>query len=179
MKFPEVGSSQQRTEGGGGGLFIKMGDGDKLTGVFRGDPAVRRVHWVQSSGTYDPCGGGDCGLCADGNKAKTRFKINIIVKDNNVYVAKIFDGSYGTYLELKALHEGGYDLEKTAVEITRKGTGTDTRFTILPLPPGRQPNGASFAAMAKVPSVSIEGRDVAPEQADPVAGEFNNSDIPF
>ena len=177
MNFPQIGGSSQRGEGGGG-LFVKMGDGDKLVGVFRGDPAIRQVHWVQQTKRYEPCRGGECDLCAD-DKPKTRFKINIIVKENGVYVAKIFDGSYGTYLDMKNLHEGGYNLEKTAVEITRQGTGTKTRFIILPLPPGKQPNAASFAAMAKVPSVSLEDRSGGAESEQQPESSEPDSDIPF
>jgi hypothetical protein len=116
-------------------LFVKIEPGHSIEGVFRGDPLEFTQHWPQG-GQKSLCTGPGCSECAAGIKKQFRFTINLVVKENAVHVAKIFENSGTVYDDLRALHEGGYDLEKTVVKITRKGNGKDTTYNILPKPNG-------------------------------------------
>ncbi len=177
MKFPDVGGG--RSSGGiDSGLFIKMGDGDKITGVFRGEPKIFRVHWV--NGRSSVCDGKDtCQLCEKAQvdeklKGKFRFQLNFITKVDGVWLAKVFEGSYQTYKALKELHESDYDLENTAVSIKREGEKTDTRYVVMPLKNNGGLKAPDFKAIHAIPLNQL--KDDAPDAA---AGDSNEEDIPF
>jgi len=105
--------------GGGGGLFVKLKDGDEVEGVFMGEPHT--FYQVFGSKTEHD-------NWVDGSSFK--FKIPFVVKENGVYVAKIFQGSKttaGILLDVK--DEYGTDC---LYKIKRKGsTKEDTKYSIL------------------------------------------------
>lgn len=108
--------------------YIKLGDGETIEGVFRGEPHVFHVVWENGRSKDVP----------DSHPgAKMRFALNFLTRVNGTVVAKIIEGSGRMYFDLKSLSENGYDLEKTKVRITRTGTDfNNTRYTVLPLPNG-------------------------------------------
>lgn len=129
MKFDKT---LQQSSGAGGANFLKVKDGEKVVGVFRGDPLMFQQHWIGTHGEI--CQGSGCPHCISGNRASYRFHINFITKDDKgQYVAKIFTGGKKIYNALSMLNDE-YELEKTIVSITRSGsTKDDTVYTIMPI----------------------------------------------
>lgn len=111
--------------GGGQGstLFFKLKDGESKTGVCRGEIFEFTNKWVN----------GKSFLCSpDEEGAKSRFRLNIVVQEDGQFTAKIWEFPLTVYNLLADIAEE-YDLEKTKIKITRRGTGTDTIYMILPL----------------------------------------------
>ena len=154
MKFPDVGgprSSVSKKDG----VFISLKDGEKIEGVFKGEPHIFKQHWTNKKSIL--CEGKDCLLCLEGDTPKFRFKINLITLDKEgFYTPRIFEQGYGTYTEMKALHEGEYELDKTVVSITRRGEGTDTRYKILPVK--NQLPEDKIALLDKVPLLDLKAK---------------------
>lgn len=146
MQFPNVDSGPKKE--GKSNLFVQLKNGDKINGVFRGDPRVFKSHWVNR--TSLECSGDSCEVCHE-DKPKFRFQLNIVTKVDGVYMAKIFEGSFQTYIDLKGLHETGYNLEETAVTVSRIGEKTETRYSILPMPKNGGLTEADFKAIAAIP----------------------------
>ncbi len=126
---------------GGGGSFLKINDKESVVGLFRGDPFEYKQHWINKQGVY--CTGEGCPACADDEKknaqdggkrkATFRFRLNFVTYDGVEYKPWILEQGWNFYQDLKGLHEGDYNLEKTLVKITRMGTGNMTKYTILPV----------------------------------------------
>lgn len=154
--------------------FLKLKSDESVQGVFRGDPHDFKLHWnnkVSTVCTEDP----NCTLCKEGNKASFRFRLNFIVKSNGEYTAKVFEQGWKTYKALRVLHKD-YDLEKHAVKITRHGSGTDTTYSIIPMPNGII-NADTEHSLAKIKLNSLK-----PEQAPQQIGDDSPEvyeDIPF
>lgn len=177
MKF----SAEGGTSGGiDGKHFVKLKDRESIVGVFRGDPHDFRQHWVNNRSSI--CSGSECKLCADKNKNTFRFRVNFITKENEVYVAKVFEQGWTVYEQLKALHEGDYPLDKTIVRITRSGTGQQTTYTIIPVPKGDiTPDiekKLSVVALHNVIDLGKDDVDVNDAQ-DAGSSPWTTEDIPF
>lgn len=130
MKFPaEAGASDSKN-------YLRLKDKESATGIFIGDPYEFRTHWAGTKS--DLCSeDSTCPHCAQGIKSSFRFRINFIIKEGAQYVAKVFEQGWTTYLILKQLHEGDYNLEKHVMKISRSGSGPhDTVYSILPTPNG-------------------------------------------
>lgn len=177
MKFPDIGG-----RGGGGaggndrGLYIKLDDGQKIQGVFRGDPSIFRTHWFGKGKLPVKCVGKEtCEHCSGGNEPKFRFAINFVMKEDGVWVAKIFEQGYLLFKDMKALHEGDYNLEETMVSITRSGTELDTEYKILPTKNNGGLTAKDFKAIAAIPLNPLKG-DAGESETPPAHTE---DDIPF
>ena len=110
------------TGDGKGGAFLKFKDGESKVGVFRGEVFEFYNVWE---------GGKSHVVDADHPQAKSRFRLNFITKEDGELKAKTFEFGLMIYNMLADLSEE-YDLEQTAVKITRRGTGTDTVYMIIP-----------------------------------------------
>lgn len=106
-----------------GGTFLKLKDGESITGVFRGDIYEFFERWDGKKRTVvNPKDAG----------AKFRFRINFVVFENGQPVSKIFEQGKAVYFSLGDLNET-CDLDKTKVRIARRGSGPmDTEYSILP-----------------------------------------------
>ena len=103
--------------------FLKINDGESVQGVFRGDPHAFKSKWTDSGSE----------LCQDNDpEGRFRFRINFVQMVNGALTAFIWEQGARVYDNLKVLN-ADYDLESTIVRITRSGTGTDTRYTIIPI----------------------------------------------
>lgn len=132
------------------GNFMKLEDGQRVKGVFRGDPKIFRTHWI--GGRSHLCTGRDtCEHCKAGDKSKFRFLINFVSKVDGVWMAKVFEQGYGVYKDLKEMHENDYDLENTCITLSRSGKGTDTRYSIIPTKNNGDLKPADFKALGAVP----------------------------
>lgn len=128
--------------------FLKLKAGESIQGVFRGEIYDFRIHWADSRSSV--CAGKDiCELCKSGNKSSFRFRVNFVTKEATGYVAKLIEQGWNFYGDMRSLNEGGYELEKFVVKITRQGEGLHTKYTILPLPNGLL-TASSEALISKV-----------------------------
>lgn len=108
----------------GGGSFLKIEDGQSVTGVFRGNVHKYYQLWPQGGEkkvSDEPFPG-----------AQLRFKANFVVYENKQFVAKIFDFVANTNNSLANLSKV-CDVRKTKVMITRNGMGKKTTYTVLPV----------------------------------------------
>lgn len=109
----------------GGASYVKLKDGEKIHGIFRGDLHEFYAVWKDGKPTEVPEGTPGAGF---------RFRINFVVKEGSVYVPKVFEQGVTVYKALAELN-GIYPLEKTLVQISRRGNSiNDTEYTIMPLP---------------------------------------------
>lgn len=103
--------------------FLKVDDGSSVNGVFRGEIYTFYNKWVNGKGMA--CGHDDPG-------AKPRYKLNFITMEQGKLVAKIFEFPQTVFNQLMDVNDV-YPLETIKVKLSRRGTGTDTTYTILPL----------------------------------------------
>jgi len=175
MKFPDVGGVSRGGAGGSGGLYVRLADGERIQGVFRGSPSIFRLHWANRQSTR--CEGKDrCALCQGGDKPKFRFAINFITKEDGVWVAKIFEQGYLLYKKLKDLHENDYNLEETAVNVSRTGEELETEYNVLPAKNNGGLTAKDFKAIAAVPLNRLS--EEKPEDPADASGDANE-DVPF
>lgn len=164
--------------------FLKLkNDKDSAVGIFRGNPHDFRQHWIKNgqNNTSKECKGDGCEYCQQGIKSVFRFRINFVMYDSQQgYFSKVFEQGLTVYETLRGLHQGGYDLEKTLVKITRNGTGNNTTYLIMPVP-----NGVDLLTPQKLQMVAqVQLHDVSKidEPTQSTSGEFSSmseSDIPF
>jgi hypothetical protein len=152
--------------------FLKLKSGESATGVFRGDPVDFKNHWLQAEKRSVLCKGKDeCEHCKAGDKPKFRFRLNFVVNENGAFVAKIFEQGWTVYEALKAIHEGGYDLTKHKMKVTRHGSGTDTSYNIIPVPNGALPKELEIQiSNVALNPISLSGA---------IEGHNNEEEIPF
>lgn len=160
--------------------FIKLKDGEKILGVFRGDLYEFFQVWESKEVFDHPTKG-----------ASFRFRVNFITKDGTAYVAKVLEQGATVYNMLKDLNET-YPLEETVVEVRRMGsTKDDTRYSILPVPPKNQPTEASWKIINSVKLIDLKHKkpkaqaspepdfDQAPWPDEPPPIDDEHSEIPF
>lgn len=161
--------------------YVKLKDKESLRGVFRGAPHDFKIHWLNNRS--HPCTGRpDCPHCMAGDKPKFRFNLNFVTKENDQYVVKVFEQGWTVYEQLREINKD-YPLEHTLVKITRNGSGTDTTYTILPLPNGTL-TADQEAVISKLPLADLSaGPDSSPQPmpSDAMAGqpEAFVDDLPF
>jgi hypothetical protein len=111
-------------------VFLRLAnDGDKVTGVFCGEPYPREVIWVGDRyETYDPKNPAHEG---DSKRPSLRVALNFFVLPEGVM--KVFEGSGQWFKDVMKVREK-YGLEKWSFEIERHGESRDTKtkYTILP-----------------------------------------------
>ena len=112
------------------GLFVKLtNDGDKVTGVFVGEPYAREVHW--SGERYVSCLGEGCSYCASGKKPSLRVTVNFFQLPERSL--KVIEGGIGWFKDLVKVREK-YGLDNWSFEIERHGEkgNPKTTYSILP-----------------------------------------------
>lgn len=111
---------------GGSKTFLKLKNGDSVKGVFRGDVYEFFCKWDGQKSV----------ACAETDeKARFRFRINFVMKENGAFTSKIWEQGAVVYNQLKDLHSE-YDLTKTLVTIKRSGSDLTTTYSILPVKDG-------------------------------------------
>jgi len=149
----------------GGGIFLKLGDGDNYNGVFAGEPITFYQKW--DGGRYV-----DCDSKEDG--AKLRFKVNFIIKENGALASKIWSASAPVYDRLAHLSKL-CDLKSSLVNISRRGLSKDTRYDIDLLQDGKLDEKA-MAAISKVILHELKGGSDAIGVPTGGGEVFNNSE---
>lgn len=136
---------------------IKLGSGESIVGVLRGDPYEYTKKWD------------------DNPKPTFKFRLNMIVKDSNTneLAAKILEGGWKLYNQLKDLQNAGWVLEKTFLKISRQGTGMQTVYSATCIPDGV----LSGDKLAKVEAVKLLDLKTNIQDESSFAGD--SEDIPF
>ncbi len=158
MKFPP---RPQAGEGkDGGGTYLRLKDGESVTGILRGD-----IFAFFSTGF-----GPDTRVVNQGDPgAKRRFRHNFIVKEGSAYVAKVWEFGPKIYDSLSALEAGGWDLHQTSLTISRTGaTKENTKYTVTPNK--KEPSEAALKAMNELTLNRLEHKDRA-AAADTSSGD--------
>ena|SRR3990167_8325293 len=96
--------------------YIKLTDGKSVSGILVGDP-----HEFYKA-------------FKEGDEPKFRFKVNMVIQENGMYTAKILEMGASVYKALADLQDEGWDLDKTIVSISRKGTMLQTEYSVVPKP---------------------------------------------
>lgn len=119
MKF----NKSPKEGGGSGNMFLKLKDGESVKVILRGDPYEFYSKWENGKSILSDESDRD---------ARFRFRMNVVVREGNSYVAKIWEQGPTAYNTLKELIDSGYDLEKTILNIKRIGQELNTTYSILP-----------------------------------------------
>lgn len=160
--------------------YLKLTDGQSVRVVLAGELNESSQHWVNKKPI--DCTGVQCPTCDQMTPDKTpdqlkdlkprfRFQVNAIMNENGVFVAKKFGGGWSVYSALKDLNEGGYDLEKHLITITRKGMDTSTKYIIMPVPNGM----LTEEQLAQVKAVKLHS--FGPKESAPVLDQ--SEQVPF
>jgi hypothetical protein len=148
MKFPK----REIPKGdGNGGVFLKLKDGESKVGVLRGEIFEFFQVWE---------GGKSRVVEPDAPGAKSRFRVNFVTKEGSDYKAKILDFGLIVYGQLAEIAEE-WDIDKTGIKISRRGSGTDTVYVITPSKD--QPNAQAMKAISAVDLNILEPKPQAEE----------------
>lgn len=178
MKFQEGGGGSEE-----GKTFFKLKDKESAKVVFRGDPYEYKQHWINQRGVI--CVGSEqCPHCKAGNKPGFRFRINLLMNENGVFVSKIWEQGWTVYNQLKDIH-ADYDLEKTIVKVARSGSGqNDTSYSILPIPNGavsmelnQKLSQVPLQVLQHVPPSNAATPEQPPHPADAPSNGFENGPV--
>lgn len=167
MKFPKRDTNE------GGGLFFKLKDGESKTGVLRGEVYEFGVIWKDGKSTVTSIG-------TQGSKA--RYKLNIVVHEENKFVAKVWEFSQTVCNQLAALSEE-YDMSITKIKISRKGTDLDTEYSIITTKD--QLGAGHIKAIEQVPlNILDQTKKDIPNMAPQAPGfgsepNWDSEDVPF
>lgn len=123
MKFQEEGE-------GGNPNLVKLKDKGAIYGVMRGELFEFRQHWPTGQTRPSMCTGEGCPLCAQQSKASFRFRANILVQENKVWVAKMLEMGWKVYSQLREINKDNA-LENSLLKITRVGSSqNDTNYFV-------------------------------------------------
>lgn len=165
---------------GDGHLFVKLKDGEHVVGVQVGDVREYYTHFVNRkpedcTHERDDSGavvGGSCVHCAGGNKVKFRFTTNFVVNENGAFVAKLLNQGPMVYDQINELVETGWDLDRTWIRVSRKGSGmNDTEYAV-----NASPKLLTDEQLAQIKQVELNS--VYPKTEDTVT-EVGEDDVPF
>lgn len=113
-----------------GGVFVRLAsNGDKVTGVFCGEPYAREVVWTGER--YEPFEPNNPEHQATGKRPSLRVAINFYVIAENAM--KVIEGGTQWFKDVLKVRDK-YGLDKWSFEIERHGEAGDpkTKYTILP-----------------------------------------------
>lgn len=132
-----------------GGLFVQLKDhGDKVAGVFCGEPYAREVVWDDEDGytPYEPNGK------HAGQRASLRVALNFYMPKEGAM--KIIEGGSQWFKSILAVR-AKFPLDQWSVEIERQGAARNpkTTYTVLP---HEQLDPATRAKIASMPLHDLE-----------------------
>lgn len=118
MKFQKRPQSESLV----GNNFLKVKDGESVNVIPRGEIYEYYVKWE----------GGKSHVVARDEGGKVRYRVNVVVKEDDKLVAKIWEFGVPVYDQLAAINEE-YDVTRTKIKVTRHGEKLDTTYMLLPL----------------------------------------------
>lgn len=158
---------------GGGNIFLKLKDGESVNGVLRGEIYEFYAKWVQGRGYVlvdesDPEG-------------KSRYRINIIVREENRFVAKIWEFGItvnNQVADIQADLEAAKEkLDETKLKITRHGGGTSTEYNVLASREKMTPK--MLKEIAAVPLNILEHKNKPAVPMPDADDDFMKEELPF
>lgn len=156
---------------GNGGLFLKFKDGESKVIIPRGE--IYEFFQIWENGKSRLVGGSEPG-------AKSRFRMNALTKEDGELKARIFEFGLTIYNQLAEIADD-YPIDKTAIKVTRRGTGTDTMYMLIPAK--EQPTPAQLKSMAEIPLNILEHKEAAPQPKvknfAPGAEDEDSDEVPF
>ena len=133
LKVPE------KKTGGGKSSFLRIKEGEEVTGVMVGDPIAVYKHWGENkAGFLGFCTGESCTFCQDGNRATYSFNQNFLTLDDSGNpTMTILDGTATLGRQLQEL-EGikGDDFYTTNVVFIKRTGLTEYTITDVKAPAG-------------------------------------------
>jgi hypothetical protein len=143
-----------------GGIYVRLAnDGDKVVGVFCGEPFARTVHWTGAA--YEECTGDACAPCASGSKASLRVACNFYVLADRTM--KIVEGGTRWFSDVLKIRKK-YGVSDWAFEIERHGAANSPKTTYAILPDIRLDSAQkSLAATAKLHDLAATATGAARE----------------
>jgi hypothetical protein len=162
--------AQEMAEQHSSSLFVRLtNDGDKVIGVFLGDPYPREVVWTGEK--YVDGGSPEAEKhVKQGKSASLRIAINFYVPaDKGV---KVYEMGAGTFKTLIKLREK-YGLDQWSFEIERHGKPGDTK-TVYSILPEQQLNEKMRAHIAQLELHKLE--EVVRGDGDDDGGEADDFD---
>lgn len=154
MKFRED------IDSGGPNNFVRIKDGESISGICRGEPREAWVIWDNKVKTE----------VEEGTPgSKFNFKLNFVVKEGTSYVAKTLEGGAQIYKQLANLSKE-WELDETVIILSRDGSGIDTEYTVMPAPPKQQvtPEALEFIATMELNDLGESASEPAPPSKPPV-----------
>ena len=133
--------TEELTKKHASGKFGKLENGASCVGAFTGAPHAIETHWVGAASVR--CTGDGCAMCRKGVPTKVRVRMNFFDFAQNAM--KIWEGGAPFFRDLKVLKKK-YGLGDMAFEMTRQGTGKNTKYIILPDKPLTPEQKAKIAA---------------------------------
>ena len=136
-----------------GGIFVRLAsNGEKVTGVFCGEPFAREVVWTgERYEAFDPK---NAAHQADGKRPSLRVAMNFFVIADGAM--KVIEGGTQWFKDVLKVRDK-YGLDKWSFEIERRGDAGDVRG------PGARGAGAGVHAGAD----HADGRPLAPGARSP------------
>ncbi len=119
----------------GGGDYIKLVAGTPITfHILSQNPEKSIVHWKDKK--KKNCTGPDCDMCAEGDKPKHRWIID--VWDNKESKMKKFEFGSMIATQLKAIaemmDENKQTIHDTDIRVKTTGSGLETEYSVLHVP---------------------------------------------
>lgn len=142
--------------------FVKLGDGQTVTGVFRGE--IKTFYQAYIDGKYKI-------VPKDDPNGFFRFNVNLIVKEGGNLLAKVFQGNWHDYKALKALNEE-FTLEHIFVKITQTGERQTKRLAFMPISK-QKPDQAQLSEVVLAP---LQGEVKRDEEFESISAD---DEIPF
>lgn len=171
MKFPK--KAAPMNEGISAANYLKIGDGQSVTGVPRGEVFEFFQKWPQ--------GGQKEVFLVPTSGATPRYKINVVVHEDGKFAAKVFEFGTSVYNQFAEIADN-FDMEKTKIKISRKGSGKNTEWFILPLG-AVEPKALKSIALVELNSFAPKVDDAGDTGKTPWSGSDDEtggaSGVPF
>lgn len=156
------------SEGISAANYLKIGDGQSVTGVPRGEIYEFYQKWPQGGmkETFDKPTQG----------ASSRFKINLVIQEDGKFVAKVFEFGPRVYNQFADISDE-LDLEKTKIKISRRGAGKSTEWNVFPLG-AVDAKALKLIAATELNELGVSG--ATPQASDlEVEAESDDDSVPF
>lgn len=118
-----------------GGDYIKLVAGNVVTfHILTRDPKKDSVHWKNQK--KSSCLGKSCELCAEGNKPKSRWTIEVWDRKDNSLKKLEFGSMIASQLKSIAemMAENNQTIHDTDIRIKTTGSSLETEYSVLHVP---------------------------------------------
>lgn len=162
MQFPKRAAST--SEGISAANYLKLSDGQSVTGVARGEIYKFYQRWPQ--------GGQKEVFSVPTSGASLRYKINVVVPENGGFSAKVFEFGNKVYDQFAEIAEN-FEIENVKIKISRKGSGKSTDWFVLCLGP------VDSKALKSIAAVELNALGPQEGVADMAGTNSDSGDIGF